>query len=54
MKVVLGLAGALVIKSGLKLLLGNTMISNTIRYAIVVLWIAVAYPLIIKKFFKEN
>lgn len=54
LKVVLGLAGALVIKSGLKLLLGNTMISNTIRYAIVVLWIAVAYPLIIKKFFKEN
>lgn len=53
LKVVLGLAGALVIKSGLKLVLGDTMICNTIRYAFVVLWIAVAFPLIIKKFFKE-
>lgn len=54
LKVVIGLAGALVIKSGLKLILGNTMISNTVRYFFVILWIAVAFPLIIKKLFRER
>lgn len=54
LKVVAGLAGALVIKSGLKLILGNTMISNTVRYFFVILWIAVAFPLIIKKLFRER
>ncbi len=54
LKVVTGLAGALVIKSGLKLILGNTMISNTVRYFFVILWIAVAFPLIIKKLFRER
>ena len=52
-KVIAGLAGALIIKSGLKLLLGNTMVTNTVRYFFVILWIAVFFPLIIKKCFKD-
>lgn len=54
LKVVIGLAGALIIKSGLKLILGNTMLSNTVRYFFVILWIAVGFPLIIKKLFRER
>lgn len=54
LKVVIGLAGALIIKSGLKLILGNTMLSNTVRYLFVILWIAVGFPLIIKKLFRER
>ena len=54
LKVVIGLAGAFIIKSGLKLILGNTMLSNTVRYFFVILWIAVGFPLIIKKLFRER
>ncbi len=53
-KVIAGLAGALIIKSGLKLILGNTMVTNTVRYFFVILWIAVFFPLIIKKCFKDT
>ena len=53
LKVVIGLAGALAFKSGLKLLLGNTILANTFRYFVVIMWVTVIYPIIIKKFMKE-
>ncbi len=53
LKVVIGLVGALAFKSGLKLLLGNTIPANTFRYFMVIMWVTVIYPIIIKKFIKE-
>ena len=53
LKVVIGLAGALAFKSGLKLLLGDTIPANTFRYFMVILWVTVIYPIIIKNFIKE-
>lgn len=54
LKVVIGLAGALLIKSGIKLLLGDTPVVSLIRYFLVILWVVVAFPLIIKKCFKDR
>lgn len=53
LKVVIGLAGALAFKSGLKLLLGDTIPANTFRYFMVIMWVTVIYPIIIKNFMKE-
>lgn len=53
LKVVIGLIGALAFKSGLKLLLGNTILANTFRYFVVIMWVTVIYPIIIKTFMKE-
>lgn len=50
LKYIAGLAGALAIKSGLKLILGESLAADTMRYALVVLWIIALYPLLIKKY----
>ena len=50
-KVVLGIAGVLIIKEGLKLIIGTGLVVDTIRYFLMLLWVTVFFPLIIKRFF---
>jgi len=50
-KFILGLAGVLAIKEGLKLIIGAGFFTNTVRYFLMLVWITAFYPLIIKKFF---
>lgn len=54
LKVILGLAGALALKSGIKMLFGDTCLIAIIRYFIVIMWVVVVYPLIIKKFMSSD
>ena len=49
-KLLLGLAGILVIKEGLKLIIGTSLIADTIRYFLMPIWLAIGYPLIIKRY----
>lgn len=49
-KLLVGLIGALVIKSGLKVLLGETLLIDSIRYFLLVLWVTVLYPLLLVRF----
>jgi len=51
LKFILGIAGVLIIKEGLKLIIGTGLIVDTLRYFIMILWVIVFYPLIIKRFF---
>ncbi len=53
-KFLLGIAGLLAIKSGLKPLLGASFAADTLRYAAVVLWALALYPLLIKKYFSPG
>ena len=50
-KYALGIAGVLAIKEGLKLIIGTGLVVDTLRYFLMLLWVAALYPLIIKKFF---
>jgi len=50
-KVVLGIAGVLAIKEGLKLIIGTGLVVDTIRYFLMLIWVTVFFPLIIKRFF---
>ena len=50
-KFILGIAGVLAIQEGLKLVIGTGLAVDTIRYFIMIMWILVFYPLIIKRFF---
>ena len=50
-KYVLGIAGVLVIKEGLKLVIGTGLAVDTIRYFLMLTWVTVFFPLIIKRFF---
>ncbi len=50
-KFVLGLAGVLLIKEGLKLLIGTGLVVDTLRYCLMLLWMTVLFPLIIQKWF---
>ena len=50
-KFIIGIAGVLVIKEGLKLIIGSGLISDTLRYFIMLIWVTVFFPLIIKQFF---
>ena len=54
LKLVLGLGVTVALKAGLKLLLGDTIITNTIRYFLILLWVVALFPLIIKKFLKDR
>ncbi|MDR0502938.1 MAG: phosphatase PAP2 family protein [Treponema sp.] len=51
LKFFLGLIGVLVIKEGLKLLIGTGLVVDTIRYFLMLTWITAFYPLVIKRFF---
>lgn len=48
-KLVLGLAGALLLKEGLPLLLGTSILAKTAEYFILVLWVLVIYPYLFSK-----
>ena len=50
-KFVLGIAGVLLIKEGLKLVLGTGFVVDTARYFLIGTWVTVFFPLIIKRFF---
>ena len=54
LKFAIGIAGLLALKSGLKLLLGTSLAADTVRYAIIVLWALVLFPLLIKKWFSRG
>ena len=53
-KFILGIAGVLVFKEGLKLIIGTGFAVDTIRYFLVLAWITVLYPMIIKKAFQTK
>lgn len=50
-KFVLGFIGVLVIKEGLKLVVGTGLVVDTVRYFLMIMWVTVFFPLIIKRFF---
>lgn len=54
LKYIAGIAGVLVIKEGLKLIIGTGLFLDTLRYCLMILWIAVFYPLIIKQVFQTK
>jgi undecaprenyl-diphosphatase len=49
-KVVVGLAVVLAIKSGLKLVLGETLIADAARYFLLIVWIIVGWPALFNRF----
>lgn len=51
-KYVIGIAIVLALKEGLKLLIGTGFVANALRYFVLISWIVVLYPLIIKRFFE--
>jgi len=53
-KYVCGIAGVLMIKEGLKLIAGTGLVVDTIRYFLMLFWVTVFFPLIIKQFFSED
>ena len=50
-KFAIGIAGVLVIMEGMKLLFGTGLVLDTVRYFLMIIWITVLFPLIIKRFF---
>ena len=48
-KFAIGIGVALLLKVGLKLILGSSIPADMIRYLILVLWITVGYPYLIKR-----
>ena len=53
-KYVLGIAGVLALKEGLKLVIGTGLVTDTLRYFLMLTWVTVFFPLIIKRFFKND
>lgn len=53
-KFLIGIAGVLIIKEGLKLVIGTGLAVDTLRYFLMLTWISVFFPLIIKRFFGEK
>lgn len=50
----IGLCGVLVIKSGVKVILGPSMAADIIRYTLLVLWIVAIYPYFLKKISQQE
>lgn len=50
-KVLLGIAGVIALKEGLKPLIGTGFAPDMIRYFIMIFWVIAIYPMIIKRFF---
>ena len=51
LKFILGIVGVLLIKEGLKLVLGNSLAVDALRYFLITIWVTVLFPLIIRRFF---
>ena len=54
LKFILGVAGVLAIKEGLKLVIGTGLAVDTVRYFLMLIWMTVLFPLIIKRFFASS
>jgi len=54
LKFVLGVIGVLAIQEGLKLIIGTELIADIFRYFLMLTWVTVFYPLIIKKCFATD
>jgi len=52
-KVVLGIAGVLAIQEGVRLI-GTGLVIDAVRYFLMVSWLTMVYPLIIKRFFTRR
>ena len=52
-KFVPGLAGVLAIQEGLKPIIGAGLIADGLRYFLMIMWVTVLFPLIIKRFFTD-
>jgi hypothetical protein len=50
-KLVIGIAGVLAFQEGLKLIIGTGLIVDMFRYFLMLMWVTVLFPLIIKRFF---
>ena len=53
-KFILGIAGVLAIKEGLKMIIGTSLIADIVRYFLMTTWVTVGFPLIIKRFFAAS
>ena len=53
-KFILGFAGVVVIKEGLKLIIGTGLVVDMFRYFLMIAWVIGIFPLIIKRFFAKN
>lgn len=53
-KLVLGMAVVLAIKSGLKLIFGDTLFVDTLRYFLLVFWVMGIWPVFIKRFLQPK
>lgn len=53
LKFIIGIAGALILKEGIKIIFGQSIAVNIIRYIIVVIWIVAGYPAIFKKVLRK-
>lgn len=53
-KVAVGLVGVVAIKSGVKMLLGETMAVDALRYFLLIVWILAIWPMIFKAFIKKD
>ena len=53
LKVALGIAGLIAVQEGVRLV-GGGLIMDAVRYFLMVLWIAVGFPLIIKRFWGQK
>ena len=51
LKVLIGIIGVGAFLEGLKYVIGTSMVADTVRYFLVMMWIMAIYPLIIKRFF---
>lgn len=54
LKLLLGIGGVLLFKSGLKLLIGTSVYADMFRYFAIVIWAMLLMPLIIRKFFSQS
>lgn len=50
LKFICGISGTILIKVGLKFIIGDSIPANIFRYMLIMLWIICIYPIIIKKF----
>lgn len=53
-KIFLGIVGAILIKVGLKYIIGGSLAADIFRYIVLVLWVSAIYPAVIKKFFTAS
>ncbi len=54
LKVIFGACGLLIIKTGLKAVLGDGAMANGFRYCLLIVWVLVIWPLMIRRFFRSR